>query len=97
MKSEKSDEEKELFWGRLNECLSSFRENIRVIVCGDLNARVGNVSVMDVTGRYRVAGINDSGEELTGLSGEGVFWWGILSLRSIMLTSIHEKGQRRGL
>ena len=36
--SEKSDEEKDLFWGKINECLSSFRQNIRVIVLGDLNA-----------------------------------------------------------
>ena len=55
--SEKSDEEKDLFWGKINECLSSFRQNIRVIVLGDLNACVGNESVMDIIGKY-------GGEEL---------------------------------
>ena len=39
----KSDEEKELlFWGKLNECLGSFRENVRMVVLGNLKARVGN-------------------------------------------------------
>ena len=54
--SEKSDEEKELPWGNLNECLGSFRENVRVVVSGDLNARVENESVMDVIGKYGVPG-----------------------------------------
>ena len=64
--NEKSDEEEELLWGKLNECLGSFRENVKVVVLGDFNARVGNESVMDVIGKHRVPGRNDSGNELIG-------------------------------
>ena len=52
--SEKSNEEKELLWGKLNECLGFFRENVKVLVLDDLNATVGNESVMDVIGKYSV-------------------------------------------
>ena len=65
--SEKSEEEREMFWERLNECLSMFRENVRVVVLGDLNARVGDEPVVDVIGRYGVPGRNESGEKLIGL------------------------------
>ena len=65
--SEKSEEERRMFWGRLNECIGGFRENIKVVVLGDLNARVGNEPVADVIGRSGVQGRNDSGEELIGL------------------------------
>ena len=50
--SEKSDEKKELFWGKFDECLGSFIENVRVKVLSDMLVRVGNESVVDVTGKY---------------------------------------------
>ena len=62
-----------MFWGKLNECLGSFRENVRMVVLGDLNARVGNESVMDVIGKYEVPGRNDSGNESIGLCIEEEF------------------------
>ena len=45
-------EEKDLFWDRLNECLGSFRENVKVVVLGDLNAKVRNELAMDEIGKY---------------------------------------------
>ena len=65
--SEKSEEERKLFWERLNECIGSFSENVKVVVLGDFNARVGNEPVVDVIGKCGVQGKNDSGEELIGL------------------------------
>ena len=65
--SEKNEEEREVFWEGLNECLSMFRENVRVVRLGDLNARVGDEVVRDVIGRHGVPGRNESGEELIGL------------------------------
>ena len=65
--SEKSEEERERFWEGLNECLSRFRENVNVVVLGDLNARVGDVPVGGVIGNHGVPGRNESGEELIGL------------------------------
>ena len=53
---------KNYFWIKLNECLGSCRENVRVVVLGDLNARVGNESVIDVIGKYGAPGRNDSGK-----------------------------------
>ena len=38
-----------------------------MVVLGDLNARVGNESMMDRIGKYGVPGRNDSGNELIGL------------------------------
>ena len=55
------DEKKELFWGKLNECLGSFRKEGRLVVLGDLNARVGNESVLGETGKNRVPGRNETG------------------------------------
>ena len=52
------------FLDKLNECLGSFTENVRVVALGDLNVRVGNESVMDVIGKFGVLGRNDSGNEL---------------------------------
>ena len=65
--SEKNEEEREMFWRKLNECIGCFRENVKVVVLGDLNARVGNEPVADVVGMCGVEGRNDSGEELIGL------------------------------
>ena len=65
--SEKSEEERQLFWEGLNECVESFGENVKVVVLGDLNARVGNEQVDEVVGKYGVPGRNESGEELIGL------------------------------
>ena len=83
---------KNCFWGQLNECVSSFRWIVRVIVLGDVNARVGNELVVNVIGKYEVLGRNDIGEVLTGLSLEREFLVGILDLRRRMLTNIHGRG-----
>ena len=61
---EKSDGEREDFWSGLDECLQSFGGNVRVVVLGDLNARVGDECIDGVVGRFGVPGRNDSGESL---------------------------------
>ena len=65
--SERSEEEREQFWTDLSECIESFGGQYNVVVLGDLNARVGDVVVENVVGRYGVPGRNDSGENLIGL------------------------------
>ena len=65
--SERSEEEREHFWSSPSEFIESFGEQCNVVVLGDLNARVGDVVVEDVVGRYGVPGRNDSGENLIGL------------------------------
>ena len=65
--SERSEEERVQFWESLNECVSKFGDNVRVVVLGDLNARVGAEPVEDVIGKFGVPGRNESGEELVGM------------------------------
>ena len=61
---EKSENERETFWEMLNECLSRFRENKRIVQLGDLNAKVGDQERVGVIGRNGVPGINQNGERL---------------------------------
>ena len=65
--SERTEEEREGFWDDVDECLQSFGTNVRVVLMGDLNARVGNVAVEGVIGRYGVPGRNENGERMIGL------------------------------
>ena len=39
---EKKKDERESFWGRFSECLFGFESNERVIVLGDMNAKVSD-------------------------------------------------------
>ena len=59
--SERNEEERESFWNSLSECLGQFKTWQNVVIMGDLNARVGDVMVDNVIGRYGVAGVNESG------------------------------------
>ena len=61
---EKSETERERFWETLNECLSSFGENERIVVLGDMNAKVGNRSRDGVIGIHGVPDVNENGERL---------------------------------
>ena len=51
----------------MSECIESFGEQYKVGVQGDLNARVGDVVLEKVVGRYDVPVTNDSGDNLIGL------------------------------
>ena len=61
---EKEQSEREAFWDNLNECMSEFRDNERVLVMGDLNAKVGDRERAGVVGRHGVKGVNENGERL---------------------------------
>jgi len=62
--TERSVEEREEFWKELSECVASAKEGWKVVVLGDLNARVGDEVVENVIGRYGVPGRNEGGEWL---------------------------------
>ena len=67
---ERSETERMQFWEGLNECLAGFDESERVIVMGDLNAKVGDRERGDVVGRFGVPGMNENGECLLELCEE---------------------------
>lgn len=59
--------EVERFWDELRGCLEKFGNSERVIVLGDLNARVGDRPVQGVLGSFGVQGVNGNGETLVQL------------------------------
>ena len=61
---ERSENEREAFWETLNEVLSGFGENERVIVLGDMNAKVGDRIREGILGKHGVPGVNENGERL---------------------------------
>ena len=62
--SERTDEERESFYVELTDCVERLERMGNVVVLGDLNARVGDVPVPGVVGRYGVPGRNESGERM---------------------------------
>ena len=56
--------------GVLNECINSFSENKRIVVLGDMNAKIGNREVDRVVGKYGVPGVNENGEILVEVCSE---------------------------
>ena len=66
---ERNEDEREVFWELLNECLSGFSEIEKIIVLGDMNAKVGDHE-RGVTGKYGVPGVNENGECLVGMCAE---------------------------
>ncbi|MEL7523216.1 MAG: endonuclease/exonuclease/phosphatase family protein, partial [Cyanobacteria bacterium J06553_1] len=67
---EKSENERERFWDNLNECLAGFDEEERIIVLGDMNAKVGDREKDGVVGKFGVPGINENGECLVEMCAE---------------------------
>ena len=67
---ERSEMERDAFWETLNECLSGFDVNERVVVLGDLNAKVGDREREGVVGKYGVPGVNENGERLVEVCAE---------------------------
>ncbi len=68
--SERSEQEVDEFWSDLSECVGSFRGSDRIVVLGDLNARVGDEVVENIVGRYGVPGRNESGVRLLDICAE---------------------------
>jgi hypothetical protein len=61
---DKSEKDSQVLVGSESVCVSDFRASAHVVVLGDLNARMGNVILERVVGKYGVPGLNDSGERL---------------------------------
>jgi len=74
VKTTKGKNERDKFWNELNECLREFEEGRKVVVMGDMNAKVGDVSIDEVVGKWGVPGRNENGDSLVELCAErGLF------------------------
>ena len=67
---DKSDKEAEIFWDELRNCIQDFRVGEKVVVLGDLNARVGSCAIPGIIGNFGVEGVNDNGEKMIEMCGE---------------------------
>ena len=70
LKTVKGKKEMEKFWNELNDCINGFEEGRKVIVMGDMNAKVGDECVEDVVGKWGVPGWNENGEWLVDICAE---------------------------
>ena len=67
---ENSENEKDAFWECYNECINGFSGNERIVVLGDMNAKVRNREVYRVVGKQGVPGVMGNGEGLVEVCSE---------------------------
>jgi len=73
-KTKKGRDERNEFWKDLNDCLRKFEPERRVILMGDMNAKVGSDVIGCIVGKWGVPGVNENGECLVDLCSErGLF------------------------
>ena len=89
----KGKSEMRKFWKDLNECIECFEIERKVIVMGDMNAKVGDERVDEVVGKWGVPGKNENGEWLVDVCAErGLF----LANTFFQHKMIHKYTWRRG-
>ncbi len=52
--SKKGLKEREVSWEEMNACLKSFEKDRKLVMMGDMNAKVGDECVMDVVGKWGI-------------------------------------------
>ncbi|MEL7177812.1 MAG: reverse transcriptase domain-containing protein [Pseudomonadota bacterium] len=66
--------EMDVFWEEVSECVKKFEPERKIIVMGDMNAKVGEEEIEGVVGKWGVAGVNENGEYLVNICAErGLF------------------------
>ena len=68
--TKKMKEEMNGFWKELSECLRMFEVERKVIVMGDMNAKVGCEEVPGIVGKWGVPGTNENGNYLVDVCAE---------------------------
>ena len=53
-------EEKRDFWWKIDEVLNGFGREVKVLLLGNLNAKIGRVMIEGVTGKYGVGDKNEN-------------------------------------
>ncbi len=71
--SKKGLSEREVFWEEVNACLKSFKKDRKLVMMGDMNAKVSDKFVMDVVEKWGIPGKNENGEWLVDVCAE----WGL--------------------
>ncbi len=61
---------REAFWEEVNACLKSFETERKLVMMGNMNAKVRDESVMDVVGKWGIPGKNENGEWLVDICAE---------------------------
>ena len=96
---EKSENERDRFWDCLNDCLRNF-EGERVVVLGDMNAKVGDREIDGITGKFGVPGVNENGEKLVEMCAERDLIVGNTWFQKKMIhkyTWVRDNGEERSL
>ena len=57
-------DERDGFWGELKGCIEVCEDRGKVVIIGDMNARVGDSKVEGVVGKFGVSGANENGRKL---------------------------------
>ncbi|CAL4067741.1 unnamed protein product [Meganyctiphanes norvegica] len=95
--------EMEAFWRKLDLCISSFDRDVKIIILGDMNAKVGNVPKDGLVGKYGVQGVDKNGEYLVEFcSKNGLFLANTFFRRNINMDFTWErncgsKGEQKSL
>ena len=58
-------EETKFFYDDLQKEPNKVSKKYRVVICGELNARIGNQRILEVVGTFGEQTINDIGQELS--------------------------------
>ena len=68
--TKKDIDDMNIFWMEVNACLESFENDRRIILMGDMNARVGGQEIDKIVGKYGIDGMNENGEMLINICAE---------------------------
>ena len=61
---ERSEEERDVFWEELKGSIDVCEDRGKVVIIGDMNAKVGDREVEGIVEKYRVSGANENGRKL---------------------------------
>ena len=86
------------FWNELTTVVNSFESGRKVVVMGDMNARVGDECVEDVVGKCGVPGWNENGEWLVEVCAEtGLFLANTFFQHKIIHRYTWRRAEQKGL